>query len=263
MIRLDRRLSADVTTATGAVHNPRKPCPGSCNERWEASLPRCTRYVTQGAGTLAFCFSVFSFFLFCFSLSFEVTWSYVNTCPSFFPFYQPSIHHFILFLLPFVVPSFALRSSINWRQFFTCTSPPPFFLSSQSSFLGSFLSFFSLLSFILFFISCSSPSFLFFLLTFFPSFLPSSLYFILSVCFSSFPFLPSFHPSVYHLPLPLSRFPLFTHCLFGGADEEQDPASHWLGSIARGTMHTYNESIFKLHELTRYSTQQLLADMGE
>ncbi|KXJ29523.1 conserved oligomeric Golgi complex subunit 7 [Exaiptasia diaphana] len=44
-------------------------------------------------------------------------------------------------------------------------------------------------------------------------------------------------------------------------DEGVDPASHWLGSIARGTLHTYTESILRIHELTPYSTKQLLADI--
>ena len=54
-------------------------------------------------------------------------------------------------------------------------------------------------------------------------------------------------------------------CLFlWSADEdEQHPGTYWLGSIARGTMHAYTESMLKIHELTPYSTQQLLADIGE
>ena len=43
---------------------------------------------------------------------------------------------------------------------------------------------------------------------------------------------------------------------------EHHPGSYWLGSIARGTMHVYTESILRIHELTPYSTQQLLADIG-
>ena len=43
---------------------------------------------------------------------------------------------------------------------------------------------------------------------------------------------------------------------------EHHPGSYWLGSIARGTMHAYTESILRIHELTPYSTQQLLADIG-
>lgn len=42
---------------------------------------------------------------------------------------------------------------------------------------------------------------------------------------------------------------------------EHHPGSYWLGSIARGTMHAYTESILRIHELTPYSTQQLLADI--
>ncbi|XP_031568834.1 conserved oligomeric Golgi complex subunit 7-like [Actinia tenebrosa] len=44
-------------------------------------------------------------------------------------------------------------------------------------------------------------------------------------------------------------------------EENIDPASHWLGSIARGTIHTYVENILRIHELTPYSTKQLLADI--
>jgi len=52
--------------------------------------------------------------------------------------------------------------------------------------------------------------------------------------------------------------------LWGFADEdEHHPGTYWLGSIARGTMHAYTESILRIHELTPYSTQQLLADIGE
>lgn len=43
--------------------------------------------------------------------------------------------------------------------------------------------------------------------------------------------------------------------------DEHNPGSYWLGSIARGTMHVYTESILRIHELTPYSTQQLLADI--
>ncbi|KAK2555452.1 Conserved oligomeric Golgi complex subunit 7 [Acropora cervicornis] len=43
--------------------------------------------------------------------------------------------------------------------------------------------------------------------------------------------------------------------------DEHNPGSNWLGSIARGTMHVYTESILRIHELTPYSTQQLLADI--
>ena len=45
-------------------------------------------------------------------------------------------------------------------------------------------------------------------------------------------------------------------------ESEHHPGSYWLGSIARGTMHAYTESILGIHELTPYSTQQLLADIG-
>jgi len=44
-------------------------------------------------------------------------------------------------------------------------------------------------------------------------------------------------------------------------EDERHPGSYWLGSIARGTMHSYTESILRIHELTPYSTQQLLADI--
>ncbi|XP_058958542.2 conserved oligomeric Golgi complex subunit 7-like [Pocillopora verrucosa] len=44
-------------------------------------------------------------------------------------------------------------------------------------------------------------------------------------------------------------------------EDEHHPGTFWLGSIARGTMHAYTESILKIHELTPYSTQQLLADI--
>jgi len=48
----------------------------------------------------------------------------------------------------------------------------------------------------------------------------------------------------------------------GSADEdEHHPGTYWIGSIARGTMHAYTESILRIHELTPYSTQQLLADI--
>lgn len=43
--------------------------------------------------------------------------------------------------------------------------------------------------------------------------------------------------------------------------DERHPGSYWLGSIARGTMHAYTESILRIHVLTPYSTQQLLADI--
>ncbi|XP_048587068.1 conserved oligomeric Golgi complex subunit 7 isoform X2 [Nematostella vectensis] len=42
---------------------------------------------------------------------------------------------------------------------------------------------------------------------------------------------------------------------------EEDPASQWLGSIARGTMHTYVEGILRLHQLTAYSCRQMIADI--
>ena len=45
-------------------------------------------------------------------------------------------------------------------------------------------------------------------------------------------------------------------------EDEHHPGSNWLGSIARGTMHVYTESILRIHELTPYSTQQLFADIG-
>ncbi|XP_022793390.1 conserved oligomeric Golgi complex subunit 7-like [Stylophora pistillata] len=44
-------------------------------------------------------------------------------------------------------------------------------------------------------------------------------------------------------------------------EDEHHPGTYWLGSIARGTMHAYTESILRIHELTPYSTQQLLADI--
>lgn len=44
-------------------------------------------------------------------------------------------------------------------------------------------------------------------------------------------------------------------------EDEHHPGTYWLGSIARGTMHSYTESILRIHELTPYSTQQLLADI--
>ncbi|XP_068694856.1 conserved oligomeric Golgi complex subunit 7-like [Montipora foliosa] len=43
--------------------------------------------------------------------------------------------------------------------------------------------------------------------------------------------------------------------------DEHHPGSYWLGSIARGTMQAYTESILRIHVLTPYSTQQLLADI--
>ena len=46
-------------------------------------------------------------------------------------------------------------------------------------------------------------------------------------------------------------------------EDEHHPGTYWLGSIARGTMHAYTESILTIHELTPYSTQQLLADIGQ
>ncbi|KAL9988225.1 hypothetical protein ACROYT_G002647 [Oculina patagonica] len=44
-------------------------------------------------------------------------------------------------------------------------------------------------------------------------------------------------------------------------EDEHHPGTYWLGSIARGTMQAYTESILRIHELTPYSTQQLLADI--
>jgi len=44
-------------------------------------------------------------------------------------------------------------------------------------------------------------------------------------------------------------------------EDEHHPGTYWIGSIARGTMHAYTESILRIHELTPYSTQQLLADI--
>ena len=45
--------------------------------------------------------------------------------------------------------------------------------------------------------------------------------------------------------------------------EEQDPASNWLGSVARAAMHTYVESILHIPELTDLASKQLVADIGK
>ena len=52
-------------------------------------------------------------------------------------------------------------------------------------------------------------------------------------------------------------------CVMSVVEDEHHPGTYWLGSIARGTMHAYTESILRIHELTPFSTQQLLADIGE
>ena len=46
-------------------------------------------------------------------------------------------------------------------------------------------------------------------------------------------------------------------------DEEQDPASKWLSSVAQATMHTYVESILRIPELTDFASKQLVADIGK
>lgn len=56
---------------------------------------------------------------------------------------------------------------------------------------------------------------------------------------------------------------MFFLCCLAVDEDEHHPGTYWLGSIARGTMHAYTECILRIHELTPYSTQQLLADIGE
>lgn len=67
----------------------------------------------------------------------------------------------------------------------------------------------------------------------------------------------------YHPTAPSRRFALSDPSVCIVDQDEHHPGSYWLGSIARGTMHVYTESILRIHELTPYSTQQLLADIGK
>ncbi|XP_072035028.1 conserved oligomeric Golgi complex subunit 7-like [Amphiura filiformis] len=47
-----------------------------------------------------------------------------------------------------------------------------------------------------------------------------------------------------------------------GSEEESDHlADHWLGAVARGTMHTYSEAILRIPELTQHAARQLATDI--
>ena len=50
-----------------------------------------------------------------------------------------------------------------------------------------------------------------------------------------------------------------------GSEEEESEhlADHWLGAVARGTMHTYSEAILRIQELTPHAARQLATDIGK